>query len=418
MKSSYPALTAKFGRIEYYLTAMPVGELIDKIQFAADLPKWKNCSIEERFQRKLDMRRIKREIAPYFANDKCRFSGSLVLAVENNEKMTLEPIHKIVPNNSIPKLYGDTLNDIGLLIMSGDEILIPLDGQHRAKAFMLAIHGYKDSNKNILAIQPNSDLANDKVAVILVRFNPSESRYIFNKINRYAKPTTKADKLITDDDNAVAVMARKMISNGIIPTRLVNIDTNSLNQKSHEFTTLSTFYNCNKHLISGSRIVSLSNPEKMLEPEMKMRLDELSIEWKRLISGIDLWKKALEEPSEKGDDTRIKIRKKYLLGKPIGQLSIVGAYALTCKRDRQNVDEDKLVKRLNQIDWDVNTKMWSGVLIRPNGRIMSGSPTARNAIKFIAHLIGAKLTKDETRGVLEWIYGKSFTRKTLPKPIK
>lgn len=417
MTNSYPALRGKFGKIEYFLTTMPVGELVSRVRFPIDLPDWENRSIEERFQRKIDMRRIKRDIAPYFANDENRFSGSLVLAVLNNDHMTLESLHDVGVGNRIPKLYDDVVKDMGFLIMSGEEVLVPLDGQHRAKAFKLAIEGYKDNNSATL-IQPNSDLAKDKVAVILVRFDRTMSRYIFNKINRYAKPTTKADKLITDDDNAVAVITRRLISDDIIPERLVNIDTNALNKTAHEFTTLSTFYDANLHLLSSLPIVSIGNPEKMAPSERDMRLTEISSEWKRLISGIDLWNKALKNPTKKGDDTRRKIREEHVLGKPIGQLSLVGGYAFACQRNRRNVNRGALVKKLNQIDWRVRTKMWSGVLVRPNGRIMSGRPAAKNAIKFISHLIGAKLTTMENRGVLEWIYGDKWKIHSLPKPIK
>ena len=48
-------------------------------------------------------------------------------------------------------------------------------------------------------------LENDQIAVILVKFDISLSRYIFNKINKYARPTSKAGKLITDDDDSMAV---------------------------------------------------------------------------------------------------------------------------------------------------------------------------------------------------------------------
>ena len=398
---------------------MPVGELISRVTFPIDLPGWENRSIEERFQRKIDIRRIRRDIAPYFANDENRFSGALVLAVLNSDKMILESLQDIAGvSNNIPKLYNSVIGDMGFLIMSGDEVFVPLDGQHRAKAFKLAIEGYKDSSKVAPLIRPNPDLAKDKVAVILVRFDDLMSRYIFNKINRYAKPTTKADKLITDDDNAVAVITRQMISDGVIPERLVNIDTNSLSKTMHEFTTLSTFYDANMYLLSGLRVASIANPEKMSKPERDMRLTEVSAEWKRLISGIGLWKKALKDPSIKGDDIRKKIRKEYLLGKPIGQLSLVGGYAFTCQRHRNEVDRDLLIRRLDKIDWRVRTKMWSGVLIRQNGRIMSGRPTAKNAIKFIAYLIGAELTKLEKDSILGWIYGDRWKKNVLPEPIK
>lgn len=412
MTSSYPALRAQFGSTEYFVTTIPVGELINRIVFADKLDGWENRTIEERFQRKIDMKRVRRDIAPYFANDEKRFSGSLVLAVINDEHMELESLKDVGIGAKIPKLYDDVIGDMGFLIMTGEERLVPLDGQHRAMAFKLAIEGSDEKPK----IRPNPNLAKDKVTVILVRFDTEMSRYIFNKINRYAKPTAKADKLITDDDDAVAVITRQMITSGIIPERLVSTGKNALNVSTHEFTTLSTFYDANKLLMDASKTPSLKNPANMSFAERQQRLEELSSEWGRLLSGINLWKNALNNSSKKGDETRRNIRKKYLLGKPIGQLAIIGGYAFTCQRHR-DIDRDLLVRRLDQIKWNVRERMWSGVLVHQNGKIMAGKPTAKNASKFIAHLIGAKLTKDEINGLLEQIHGNR-SNKTLPEPIQ
>lgn len=291
MSSPYPALRAKFGNTDYFLTAMPLGDLINRIVLPANLPNWHDLGIEEKFQRKLDLKRITNHIAPYFANDPDRFSGSLVLAVMNDDKMTFEPLDKFVgTDNKIPKLYDEAIEDMGFFIMSGSSILVPLDGQHRAKAFELAIKGSSDGDNVISNIQSNPDLAKEKVAVILIRYDNKKARYIFNKINKYAKPTTKATKLITDDDNAISVIVREMIRNDIIPQHLVSFDKNALNQKAREFTTLSTFNDVSVQILGSLKIPSISNPEKMSESEKRERLLEISEEWKRLLSGIDLWK--------------------------------------------------------------------------------------------------------------------------------
>ncbi len=63
-------------------------------------------------------------------------------------------------------------------------------------------------------------------------------------------------------------------------------------------------------------------------------------------------------------------------------------------------------------------KMWSGVLVKPNGKIMAGRPTVKNATRFIAHLIGANISKDERNDLLEHIYGSVWRRHTLPDPIR
>jgi len=412
MTSTYSALKARFGKTEYYLAAVPIGELIGRVKFPTEIPGWENQSVEERYQRNLDEKRIKKEIAPYFADDDKRFSGSLVLAIMNGEKTKFEGLTEVFKEKTLPALYRENIDNMGFLIFSGEEIFVPLDGQHRVKAFNIAIEGLKEGQ---IIINPNSDLAKDIVSVIFVFFNKSEARYIFNKINKYAKPTRKGDKLITDDDDAVAVITRQLISDDIIPERLINIKTNALNKKACEFTTLATLNDANLALLSGLKNPTMGNPQKMAARERDRRFSELRDEWKRLLTGVDKWKQAIKTPTEKGDKTRMDIRSKFLLGKPIGQLSLIKGYSFTCQRNR-NIDRDSLVRKINKIDWAVKNKMWYGILIKPNGRTMSGKSVANNASKFIAHLMGAKLTRDERRDILNAIHGTTRGH-TLPKPL-
>ena len=302
---------------------------------------------------------------------------------------------------------------MGFLTLQGSEVLVPLDGQHRAKAFKFAIDGNDDNNRPIAGIKGNSQLAKDQVAVILVRFNSQLARRIFNKLNRYAKPTTKADNLISDDDNAVAVITREL---RVIPARLIRIGGNTLPANAPEFTTLATFYEANMELVKGLRFVGHGAIESMPEEQRNLAKEQIQKVWERLLSKVDYWKTALQDSSENGDNTRIAIRKETLLGKPIGQLSLICAYLLM--RDRcEGVSEDDLCARLNRINWDVNDPMWHGVLMNPNGRVMSGRGTVNRACEFIAHLGGAKLTDDERRRLLGHIHGDDGEYHELPTPV-
>ena len=306
---------------------------------------------------------------------------------------------------------------MGFLTLQGTETLVPLDGQHRAKAFKFAIDGADDNNRPIAGIKSNQDLAKDQVAVILVRFNPERARRIFNKLNRYAKATTKADNLITDDDDAIAVITRELLGeNGVIPARLVRIGANTLTNNAPEFTTLATFYESNQAIILGLEILGSGSPRQMTEEQRDLVKEQIQRLWVRLTSKVDLWAKSLVDPSEQGDATRIEIREQTLLGKPIGQLSLVRGYLIMRERC-EGVAEDELCERLNLINWDVDVPMWHGVLMNPNGRVMSGRGTVNRACEFIAYLGGAKLTDEETHRLLEHIYGDDWQQHKLPDPV-
>ena len=268
------------------------------------------------------------------------------------------------------------------------------------------------------AARPNIDLARDAVAVILVRFDKASSRYIFNKINRYAKPTGKADKLITDDDDAVAVITRRLVAGGVIPQRLVNIDTNTLKEKAREFTTLATFYDANKKLLSALPVPITIHPEKLPAAERDLRMEELRDEWRRLLSGIGQWKRATGDPTQAGDAARVELRMASVLGRPLGQAALINGYALACKKGREHVDRDELVKKLDGMDWSMGAALWKGLLVKPNGKIMAGKSASNSAGTMIAHMIGAKLTRKESDGVMKFVHGNASEGHHLPEPIR
>lgn len=403
MTTTYPALRGRFGKTTYYVVTMRVSELVSRVQFPKDLPEWEDLSLDGQFQRKLDDRRIERHIAPYFEKDKRRFSGSLVVAIQGLTGGEFEGL-RAVARDALSLAYDATVDDMGFLTLNGQQ-LIPLDGQHRAKAF-----------QNVLQADAGAGLSNDKISVIIVKFDKSHSRYIFNKINKYAKPTSKATNLLVNDDDAMAVTARNMIKEGVIPQRLVNTEINALNKHAPQFTTLSTFYDANKALLPVMPIRVVGKAEDMDEAERQKIQRDLTKEWDRLISGISRWKEAVANPNEDGDKGRIRLRETSILGRPIGQLALVRGYAYAYD-NMEHADKDIIVSKLNKMPWGIRERLWRGLLIKPNGRIMYGSRVATNASRMIAHMVGTDLTKPVAEKLLDSIYGsaRSPNRKLPPR---
>ncbi|MDE0266298.1 MAG: DGQHR domain-containing protein [Thaumarchaeota archaeon] len=403
MTTPYPALRGKFGTTTYYVVTMRVSELVKRVQFPADLPEWEDLSLDGQFQRKLDDGRIGRHIAPYFATDERRFSGSLVVAIRGLTGGEFEGL-RAVARGALSLAYDATADDMGFLILDGQR-LIPLDGQHRAKAF-----------QKVLQADVGAGLYDDKISVIIVKFDESHSRYIFNKINKYAKPTSKATNLLVNDDDAMAVTARNMIKEGVIPQRLVNTEINALNKNAPQFTTLATFYDANKALLPVMPIRVMGRAEDMGEAERQKIQRDLTKEWDRLISGIDGWKRAVANPDESGDKDRMRLRETSILGRPIGQLALVRGYAYAYD-NMEHADKDAIVSKLNRINWGIGGNLWRGLLVKPNGRMMYGSRVATTASRVIAHMVGTDLPKPMTEKILDSIYGgaRSLGRKLPPR---
>lgn len=420
MLTMFPALRGKFGETEYWMTTMSIGELLRFARLPQELPDWEDMSIEEKYQRDINITRVRKSVAPYFASDEYRFSSALVLTILNDDNIVFEQLPSLgggSRSNPVPALYQTAAANMGFLTLTGDEVLVPLDGQHRIKAFQYAIDGTDDNNRPIPSLKVNTDLSKDQVAVILVRFQPTPARRIFSKINRYAKPTSKADNLITDDDDAIAVITRELLGeDGVIPTRLIRIGANTLPKTAPEFTTLATFYESTAVMVTELGYTGKGKPADMDEDQRELVKEDVQPLWEKLLSGIDLWAKALADPSENGDADRAAIREDTLLGKPIGQLALVIAF-MRIREKCVGVEYDEICDRLNRVSWDVNDPMWHGVIMNPNGRVMSGRTTANRSAQFIAYLCGAELSEDEQENLLEQIHGSSWDEHELPPPV-
>ena len=101
----------------------------------------------------------------------------------------------------------------------------------------------------------------------MIKDDPAKSRKIFNKVNRYAKPTSKADNLITADDDVVAVINRDLVINDLMVSRVVKTSVcNTLTDKDGFFTTIATTYEICLRIIEeeiGGRVNTqvLPNPD-------------------------------------------------------------------------------------------------------------------------------------------------------------
>jgi len=142
MASIVSATKGKFGGTPYYTFSMKAKAFMEKIHMPSKMDDWEDMSLEEREQRDINYARVKRQIAPYLAMDPDRFFGAIIVAAKNFDPKNFESVLTMCKND-MPKLYQAEAKNIGFLTFTGEELLIPLDGQHRAKAIKFAIEGYE-----------------------------------------------------------------------------------------------------------------------------------------------------------------------------------------------------------------------------------------------------------------------------------
>ena len=394
MATLLPAMQGKFGSTNFWIVTMPTKELTERLTVPKDLDGWEEMSIEERYQRDIDYNRVKKQIAPYLASDEDRFFGAFIVSMVNGENVEFEPLGSMV--SRIPNLYKTAGNTFGFLTLEGDEILVPLDGQHRLAALEFAISGRDERQQSISGIGANSDVAKDVCTVILIKHDRDKSRKIFNKVNRYAKSTTKGENLITADDDVIAVIVREDIADDIISARLINYKSNALSVRSHEFTTLATLYEATKLLLED--IEGKIDTQNLPVPQLKKPMQDTAIDfWKTVCERVDLFSQALHDPSEAADDKRRELRKDFVLGRPFAQNALVRAIISLRSPDMDTgarLSLTEVCNRINDLDWSTENPIWQGVIM--NGeRILSGSTAAIFAGRVISYWLGEKLTESE-----------------------
>ena len=84
--------------------------------------------------------------------------------------------------DGVPKLYQTAAESFGFLVLSGGEMLVPLDGQHRLVALQAALSDNDEKQNEIQEVAPNPELTNDDVVLIMIRHDTQKSRKIFNKV--------------------------------------------------------------------------------------------------------------------------------------------------------------------------------------------------------------------------------------------
>lgn len=407
--ATFGCIEGRMGKTTYYICKMSAGELIDKVGIAKELPEWPDMSAEEKMQRECDIKRIVEEIVPYVVEDPDWFFSSLIVDVYTGfQEIQFEPISKIVGN--IPNAYAVPMTDMGFLTLPGKERLIALDGQHRLLSLKIAIKGIvgvPGGTKLFAAmdgLKPHPELANEELCIILVEHtDTAKIRKIFNKINKYAKQTSRSDNIITSDDDTFAVIARRLFREGgplapINGIELVNWKSNTLPQRSKNLTTLSALYTIAETILRDEKFSSKSLPDKELLEEAYQTTASF---WQTALNGIHAYQTYLELTRKNKPISSL--REENLLLKPVTQMALAHV-ALTARR--KGIPWESIVGKLDQIDWSFDNALWFNILVigSANKKMITGKEFVRSAGMVIAYMVmGDQMTRGEVDDVRQII---------------
>ena len=410
MSTTIAAMKARLGDTDYYVLSMKAQDLVNRVKIPKEMDGWNDLSVEERYQRDINYSRVKKQIAPYLANDGSRFFGAIIVAADHfDENVEFEPLDAVLAKG-LPIRYRTEAENLGFLNFRGGELLVPLDGQHRLKAIEFALTGRDEKAKNIPSVTPCTELAREDVTVILVPYDVKKARRIFTKVNSYAKATTTGQNIVTDDDDVVAVLSRE-VANDLIGGRLVKYTSNTLGRKDEEFTTLAIIYNCNDAIIMNTfptgKLDKTQLPSKERVELYRAKVREV---WETVLDGIEVFADAIHDRESTGDQKRCEIRRDNLLGKPVTQECVVKAFVRLTGAPT-NMPAEDACRRLNKLPWSISEenlqKVWQRVLWNGgvDGKIITKN--RRLSIELIAYLAGERITGG-ARDTLLANYRKQF----------
>lgn len=406
------AKKGKMGDNEYYITTMKANTLITTVGYACEMTSWSDMSVDERMQREIKGDRVVAEIVPYIVNDPQWFFGSLIIDIYSGwEQVEFQDIQEVCETKM--GAYKDTLRNAGFLTLPENKSLIALDGQHRLCALSIAIRGkngipgsVKLSDSLRDSLQPHPEIGDADVSVIFIKHeNDTKIRKIFNKVNRYAKQTSKGDNIITSEDDMVAIITRAMFSGSndapLIPIEgqdLVNWKSNTIPLRSKMLTTAAAIYTMSEVLLEPMGITAkLSRDDEKVAEGIGFMKDF----WHRTLTEVEIFR---EYKQHVIDGTPLEsLRKNNLLLKPVTQMALAQATRIAMDHGYQYKD---LTSKINKIDWDPNNAIWANILVTTssNKKMITGSQALKNAGSVIAfRLIGDAFSETEKDDLLRTI---------------
>jgi len=257
----YPAMRAKMGRWEYFIVKMNMRELAESVKFAHDI--YEDKTLDQAIQRILNESRVKNQIVTYLARQKDRFFASIVIAaIEGNPQWL--PV--FITDDDRFTLFRDDArmnNTFGVLAFDGTQTYYALDGQHRLAAIKTLIdpsdpassnapEGFKDEEISVLVVVPAGVETHDE---FLQRY-----RRLFGHLNRYAKAMDSATNIIMDEDDAFAIITRRLISEHHFfqaagrqrdSLRIKTEQGKNLKRSDTYFTSIETLYEMNVTLLNS-----------------------------------------------------------------------------------------------------------------------------------------------------------------------
>lgn len=423
MSTTIPVIKATMGSRDYYISKMTASELSGQVGIASQQSDWQELTLNELYQRKLNEKRVEQDIAPYLANTKDRFFGSIIVWIIEPDVAVFEPVSKMI---DVLKSYESAAKSLGFLTLDSTRTrnqsgLIALDGQHRLAALRKVV-------RNEVEGSYSGDVNGDEVAVIFVKDRDVRSaRDLFTVLNRSARRVTKSDVLIMSEVDGAAIVARELTGSSLLAPYglgdqgLIKWDKNTISQKDQEITTLNAIYEVVQTVADHLKIDLQVGDEAGTAPKSAdiTMVREATHRWlSALFTHSSLFSEMREQPLKIVD-----YRKESpvsLMLKPVGFQAFFGAVAVSLDKAAGGMtDLDEVVRRLLEVDWNIGSTFWKGIMVNAKGNVTNRKAEIQLASDLAAWMIAGKSSSTQFQQALSERYRRQLGRTDagLPTPL-
>lgn len=350
-----PAIKAGMGNWTYYISTLTYKQLANYVKMPNEVYESKDDS--ERVQRQLDDGHVQ-SIKDYLTKVEDRFFDAIVLAVKGGKPRWYPGVFE---------KDGESYYSIGIVELSGEEGIFPIDGQHR----LMAIKGVADEI---------DESEQEEVPVIMITHgeknkDTEKMRRLFTSLNRYAKPINPSDYIALDEDDISAIATRYIADNmECFKGKILYSKAEGINRgdKDH-FINIISLYKCNDYLLTIPKGKSKTEYKKYRPKDVEIEAfqEKLKLFWEKFIEKNPDVKAFFHDgdvTNLRGDDGG------NLLFRPRGIDPYVEAVAFIHKK-RPELDYDVIMEKMSNINMDLNSNiwrdiLWSGTILQPGQALM------------------------------------------------